>query len=184
MSQGASFCHKCGSPLPPGSTFCPNCGAAVAGAAAPQPGYQQPYAQQPYVRHRHEKAEKSEKGEKREKGGQGGMLGAMVGGLILIWLGITFYFQETGYLPSDYWWAYFIAGLGVILILQGIVIYTRGHVGYGPVVGGAILAFIGLSTIATHNFTIQAQLWPLILVALGVIVIVGGVAARRRVPAP
>ncbi|MBR3423506.1 MAG: zinc ribbon domain-containing protein [Clostridia bacterium] len=42
------FCSKCGSAIPEGSAFCPNCGEAVAAAAQPQqPQYQQPVYQQP-----------------------------------------------------------------------------------------------------------------------------------------
>ena len=42
------FCSKCGSAIPEGSAFCPNCGEAVAQTAQPQqPQYQQPAYQQP-----------------------------------------------------------------------------------------------------------------------------------------
>jgi hypothetical protein len=136
---------------------------------------------------RGEKVEKHEKREKREKGeksGRGGMLGALVGGLVLIWLGITFFLEENGNLPSDIWWAYFIVGVGGILILEGAVIYARGHIGLGPVVGGAFLIFAGLSAIATNNYRVQTQLWPLVIVVLGIFVIFGGFTFRRRVPTP
>ena len=36
-----SFCINCGTQIPDGSRFCPNCGAPV--GANPQPQYQQPY---------------------------------------------------------------------------------------------------------------------------------------------
>jgi len=112
------------------------------------------------------------------------MLGAIVAGLILIWLGITFFMEQNGYLPSDIWWAYFISGVGIVLVLDGVVIYSRGHIGLGPVIGGALLMFGGLSAITTNNYTFQSQLTPLVIVAIGVIVLVTGVAFRRRVPKP
>ena len=112
------------------------------------------------------------------------MLGALVGGFILIWLGITFFLEENGNLPSDTWWAYFIGGIGVILVIQGVAIYARGRNGVGSIIGGAILAFIGLSTIAANQFSISARLWPLLIVALGIFVLFAGLASRRRVPTP
>lgn len=180
MPEGTGFCHRCGAQLPEGATFCPKCGTAVTSAA-------QAVAQGPARIERREKAEKHEKQEKREKNEKGsgsGMLGALVGGLILIWLGVTFFLEQNGYLRADIWWAYFLAGLGVILILQGLVIYSRGRTGLGPMIGGIILAFIGFGTIVARQYNVTEQFWPLLLVALGVFVIVAGVASRRRVPTP
>lgn len=112
------------------------------------------------------------------------MLGALVGGLVLIWLGTTFFLEQNGLLSSEIWWAYFLAGVGAILVLQGAVIYSRGHIGLGPVIGGVVLIFIGLGTIAAFNFNFVNKFWPLLLVAIGILVIIGGFTARRRVPAP
>ncbi len=179
MPDGAGFCHKCGAQLPPGATFCARCGAAVAmaGTAAGVPP--------PMPRgEKHEKHEKHEKNEKGEKAAGGGMLGALVGGLVLIWLGITFFLEQNGNLPSDIWWAYFVLGVGAILIMEGAVIYTRGHYGLGPVIGGVFLIFAGVSAIATNNYRIQTQIWPLAIVVIGVLVLASGFVFRRRVPKP
>jgi hypothetical protein len=146
------------------------------------PGNQQPPL--PWRGEKYEKREKHEKHEKQEKSSGGGMLGAIVGGLVLIWLGITFFLEQNGNLPSDVWWAYFILGVGAILILEGVVILARGHYGLGPVIGGAFLIFAGISAIATNNYTIQSNLWPLAIVVIGVLVLLSGFAFRRRVPAP
>lgn len=164
--------------MPPGAAFCARCGAAAVSSATPASGQQPPYTR------REEKGEKHEKREKGEKSTYHGMLGAIVAGLILIWLGITFFMEQNGYLPSDIWWAYFISGVGIVLVLDGVVIYSRGHIGLGPVIGGALLMFGGLSAITTNNYTFQSQLTPLVIVAIGVIVLVTGVAFRRRVPKP
>lgn len=185
MPDGGSFCHKCGSPLPPGAAFCPRCGAAA--VSAPAATY---VAQQPGTRARnewgekHEKHEKREKNEKGEKSTHGGMLGPVVGGLVLIWLGVTFYLEQNGNLPSDIWWAYFVAGVGIILIFEGVVIFARGRFGIGPVIGGALLVFAGLSAIATRNYTIPSQMGALAIIIMGVLVLVAGLTFRRRVPAP
>ncbi len=179
MPNGGGFCHKCGAQLPSGATFCAKCGAAVLSSTTS-------VAQQPQVQ-RGEKGEKHEKREKREKGeksGGGGTLSAVVAGLILIWLGTTFFLEQNGYLASDIWWAYFISGVGIVLVLEGVVIYTRGHIGLGPLIGGAILLFGGLSAITTNNYRYESQLWPLVIVVIGAIVLITGITFRRRVPTP
>ncbi len=179
MPNGGGFCHKCGAQLPSDATFCAKCGATVLSSATS-------VAQQPQVQ-RGEKGEKHEKREKREKGeksGGGGTLSAVVAGLILIWLGTTFFLEQNGYLASAIWWAYFISGVGIVLVLEGVVIYTRGHIGLGPLIGGALLLFGGLSAITTNNYRYESQLWPLVIVVIGAIVLITGITFRRRVPKP
>jgi zinc-ribbon domain len=186
VSSQSNFCHNCGSPLLPGSAYCPRCGTPVAapqGAAPPQaPPSGYPYRYRRYEKQ--EKQEKKEKGEKGEKGGRSttsGLIGAIVGGLILVWLGVTFYLQQIGYLTSD-WWAYFVAGIGVILILQGGLLYATGRrVFYGPFIGGVILFLIGLGFIANYNI---GFFWPLIFVVIGAAIILSAFVGRRRRPMP
>ncbi|HZW58439.1 MAG TPA: zinc ribbon domain-containing protein [Nitrososphaerales archaeon] len=175
------FCQRCGAELTPGAAFCPRCGNPVAGAAPP--GAVPPPA---YPRRRHEKEEKQEKHEKEEKGEKGGggrgggIIGSVVGGLILVWLGITFYLQQIGSIPSANWWAYFVAGIGVILIVQGLLIYLMRHRPfYGPFIGGALLFFVGVAFI----YNGWGNFWPLIFVIIG-IAILGSALARSRTPRP
>ena len=66
---------------------------------------------------RAEKAEKEEKGEKHEKGRESDLAGAILGGGVLIWLGISFWLAQSGTVSWTNWWAYFIAGLGALLII-------------------------------------------------------------------
>ena len=135
-------------------------------------------------REKHEKREKREKREKNEKGGEGGVLGALVGGALLIWLGATFFLEQNGYVAGDVWWAYFLAGVGAILILQGVFLYARGRTGLGSVIGGFFALFIGLSSVAARAYSFSDKLWPLLIVVLGVLVLVAGFATRRRVMRP
>lgn len=182
MSE-SRFCHKCGAELPPGAQFCAKCGSPVGATGAAQPPPPQPPTYAPRREHRNEKNEKQEKHEKEEKGekGRGGnVIGPVIGGLILVWLGITFYLQQTGTIPSDNWWAYFIAGIGAIIILQGLLLYsTRKRAIFGPFIGGAILLFIGLAYI----FSASQALFPLILVIIGVAILASALA-RSRTPRP
>ncbi len=178
------YCSKCGADLPPNATFCAKCGApATAGAAQPYRQMQPPYG---YGYEKHEKREKdmqrNEKYEKREKGGD--RSGPLVGGGILILLGIILYLTLTTpriIAPSDIW-SYFLAGIGIILIGQALFRYaTSTHKGAanGSLFGGVILLAIGAGAIfGAGNF------WPLLLIAIGVIIIVAGISARSRAPRP
>lgn len=184
------YCHNCGAPLPPGALFCPRCGTAVPSTqstGAPPPPYydRQSYRDWRRQQRRSEKDEKNEKGEKGEKaekgGGGGALLGGIIGGAILIWLGISFYLQEIGYLAAFNWWALFIAGIGVILIFQGVYLYTRSRKPIiGPLIGGGILLVIGLA----FFFNSFVNLWPLILVIIGLAIVASAFGARRRTPPP
>ncbi|MDA4118218.1 MAG: hypothetical protein OK455_07730 [Thaumarchaeota archaeon] len=100
--------------------------------------------------------------------------------MILIWLGLTFFLQENGYIPSSDWWAYFLMGIGAILILQGATRYSVSRRPFvGSFIGGAVLLVIGFSFI--QGF---ANLWPLILVVIGVAIMLSAISGRRRRPNP
>ncbi len=178
MAANAGFCPKCGTQLTVGSSFCPKCGNAVASMA------QNSGAGRREKQEKREKNEKGEKREKHEKGTDASLLYAFVGGSVLIWLGATFYLEQAGFLPADIWGDYFLAGVGVILILDGLALYLRSRVGLAPLVGGICALLLGVGTIVAHQFRYPQEVWPLVIAALGVCVIVFGVAARRRAPRP
>lgn len=176
MSNRTGFCTKCGAKLTEGAVFCSSCGNPVS-TAVPGTGAH-PFPARPLQRReKDEKGEKHEKGE-REKGED--RSGAIVGGLILVWLGVSLYLGQTNIIPGTNWWAYFLTGLGAILIVRGIQRRTRtGQPLVGMALGGVVLLVIGLSGI----FSIGTA-WPLVLVAIGVAVIFSGLSARRRSPQP
>ena len=177
------FCSKCGAALPQDASFCPNCGTPAASQATVQqapPGPPRWESQHQYEKQeKHEKHEKSEKG---EKGRGGDITGIVTGGLILIWLGISFYLAQTGYASWGNWFAVFLLGIGVIIILQGLIRYGQGRGSFtGSLIGGVILILIGAAFYWGFQF---GSLWPLILVAIGVAVLVSAIAGRRRTPIP
>ena len=180
MPEEKRFCSKCGTQVVEGAVFCSSCGTPVSATVSPPSAQPSPT---PFVQRREkgekgEKREKEEKGEKGEKGGD--RSGSLVGGSILIWLGISLYLSQVNTIPGADWWAYFLSGLGAILILQGIIRRTRsGRPFTGSILGGAILLVIGLTSIlGVRDF------WPFILVVIGVAVIYSGITARRRSPRP
>jgi uncharacterized Zn finger protein (UPF0148 family) len=174
------YCHNCGLQLPAGATFCPRCGTAV---YVPPAGAQQPQQQAPpyYNRRAYKEWKRQQKQERMEKGGTGFTIGPIVGGAILIWLGISFYLEQIKYFASGNWWAFFIAGLGFIIMLQGVLLYSRLHRAViGPFLAGGILVLIGVA----FFYSSFGNLWPLLLVVIGIAIVASAFVARRRTPNP
>ena len=157
-----AFCQNCGNEIPAGAAFCPKCGHETAVSSVG-------LGKQPR-RDRHEKREKDEKAEKEEKGEKSGdRTGPLVGGLILIWVGISFYLVQANYVNWDLWWPYLVVGIGIILLFQAIVRYSTSRfrgAAMGSLIGGVILTAIGLA-----GMTGMKDWWPFVLIALGVLVL-------------
>ena len=125
------YCHKCGAKVSDEMAFCPKCGAALKAEkpqveAAPAPAL--PRAEKGEKAEKREKEEKAEKGEKAEKHEKGefGILGPLIGGLVLIFLGLMSYLQITGILGREVAGASILIIIGVIIIV-GAIYATRRH---------------------------------------------------------
>ena len=133
-------------------------------------------------RQRHEKEEKEEKHEEksREEKWRRDPLGGMVWAGILIWAGLVLLVDNLGFMARferlDAWAVIFI-GAGLI-VLAGVVVrllvpaYRRAVT--GTLILGLVLIGIGLGNLLSWNV-----IWPLILIALGVFVLVRGLIWRR-----
>jgi len=115
------YCPKCGTKVSEEMAFCSKCGAALkveqppAEAAPPAP-YRAEKAEKHEKREKEEKGEKKEKTEKHEKR-EFGVLGPLIGGLILIFLGLMFYLQVTGFLGRGVATALFLIIVGIVIII-------------------------------------------------------------------
>jgi zinc-ribbon domain len=177
-------CPNCGKPLSQGARFCPSCGSPIGAGQTATP------QQIPLTQEKHEKHEKSEKGEKnekrekrekREKGEGGARLASVMGGAVLVWLGIAYFLQQQGYVPPDLWGAYFLLGVGAILVVEGVyVLGTRKGPYLGQVIGGAAAVVIALGDIGGG----LNQYWWLLFVVLGAFLVFSGLTYRRHTPAP
>jgi hypothetical protein len=129
---------------------------------------------------KHEKAEKEEKREKGEK--HEDRTGPIVGGLILILLGVTFFLAQAGVLAWRHWWGYFLLGIGIVLLILAALRFGtttyRGPV-TAPLIGGLVLVFIGIAAIADIS-----RWWPLAIIGLGIAVVVSALSTYRRTPMP
>jgi hypothetical protein len=109
-------------------------------------------------------------------------LGAVIWALILIWAGVVFLAQTLQLLPVERlgWigtWGVILVGAGALLLLEVLVRllipeYRR------PVIGTLILAFV-LIGLGVGQLTNWDLIWGLVLVAIGVSVLAGGLRRRR-----
>ena len=112
-------------------------------------------------------------------------IGPIIGALVLIWLGVVFLAMQNPEmirLPfSITWdnvWAIFLAGLGVLLILEAllrVIFPTRRRIA-GPLIWGIILLVIGLAGLFPG--TGVEKLWPLALIAGGLGLLLTNVLRR------
>lgn len=191
------YCTNCGATLSEGAIYCSRCGRAVASipppspeaSSGPAPAPQPPGQAAPYTSYRYEhryekqeKHEKHEKGEKAEKGGRSGWAGPLFGGMVVIWLGIALLLASNGNILWQNWWNWFLVGLGIILVIDGIMLTVLRGSAYpfiGFFIGGVIVFFFGF----TPTF-LNLSFWPVVIVVIGIAIIVGAVFGRRRIPAP
>jgi hypothetical protein len=182
MMSEQKFCKYCGAPLAEGATFCSRCGKPVVAAAPSTPYRPAPPPRGDCFGGGGEKSEKNEKGEKGEKGRGSDIVGAIFGGGVIIWLGITFWLGQVYPVSWANWWAFFIAGIGALMIILGVLRAAMKGSTYefsGFFIGGAILMIIGLAF--AYGLTLY---WPYILILLGILVIAVAVLARMRTPRP
>jgi cation transport ATPase len=184
------FCTNCGAPLSGDAAFCSKCGRSVAQVSAgpvppPPPTYHRNEKyQEKHEKHergeKHEKHEKHEKGEKMEKGGRAGWVASVFAGIIIIWLGLSIALALTHYITD--WWAYFLMGLGVILIIEGFILAMRRSHFYpfiGFFIGGATVFLIGLGDAFKPIY-----FWSYFLIVIGIVIIAMAIFGRRRAPRP
>ena len=112
------YCQKCGTKVDEEMAFCTKCGATLeikmsTAETKPSGHYRSEKSEKGEKREKEEKGEKTEKHEKREFG----VVGPLIGGLILIFIGFMLYLAVTGYLRFQVIWPLFIIIVGVIIIV-------------------------------------------------------------------
>jgi hypothetical protein len=106
--------------------------------------------------------------------------GLLVPGMLLIGIGVGTALQDYGYDPQG-GAALLGAGVGFIAIYV-VDLFVRGPAHWWPTIPGTILAIIGGTLMAqgTAAAAQVAQLWPLALVAAGVVMLVGVWTTRAK----
>jgi hypothetical protein len=148
-----------------------------------------PEAHVPLRRYRSEKNEKGEKNEKDTRGekgekneGPGAKWGGIMGGLILLWLGVTFLLQQYYNVSDDKWGSLFLAGVGIIVILSGVMFYTQKgnwRAASGLIIGGFVITVIAM--VSYFGFT---DWWPFLMILLGAWFIINAFMNQGSHPRP
>jgi len=129
-----------------------------------------------------------EKGEKEEKGEEESIeekfrrdpFAAIFLGLIAILAGTFFFLATRGYIKWDDWWAYFLLGLGVVLIIEALA--RHAVPAYRRPIFGRLIAGLVLICIGASNIYGLRDWWPLIIVVVGILLLAYG-GQRLRKPA-
>ncbi len=104
-------------------------------------------------------------------------LRGLLPGLILILLGVLLFFATQDFLSWNIWWQYLLIGLGVIFIIDGLVHYVNPayrDIAFGRFIPGVILLFIGIAFVFGFG-----QWWPLVLIAVGIIILLNLLFRRK-----
>ena len=154
------YCPSCGKEVSEDDEFCSKCRAPL---------------NEPRLRPVRRRDEKDEKREDDQAG-------ALVGGLVVVWLGVSFALRNLGYYPWADMGGVFLLGLGVILILRGLWAYSKTGVldqGFGYVIGGGFVALLGAGIV--YNIR---DLWPFFIIGLGAVLVLRALMVRDRNPKP
>jgi hypothetical protein len=92
-------------------------------------------------------------------------------GLILISLGVLFLLSARQIIPYSEWWKYFLIVLGGIFIFDSFLrtLFLKENFFGGKFIAGLILLAIGI-----FSFIQFRDLWPLILILIGLFLLLKG----------
>lgn len=119
--------------------------------------------------------------ERRADRQEGGLV--WVAGLVLIAVGVLYFLHDFGYLPTfTNWWALFLLlpAVGTLSAARGAYQRNGGHWTFevaGPFIGG--LLFLGLTAVFLFDLN-YGWLWPLFLIAAGLLLIAAPMLSRNR----
>ncbi|MGQ9561354.1 MAG: hypothetical protein ACUVTG_16020 [Candidatus Oleimicrobiaceae bacterium] len=100
------------------------------------------------------------------------------GGLMIVWLGVVFLLDRQGLAPGVGWVWYFLLGIGAILLAEVIACQLLPQ--YRQPSAGRVIAALVLIAIGAWQITGLGEWWPLLLIAVGLVLIVNSLRAGRK----
>lgn len=168
------YCMNCGTGIPDNANYCAKCGSMISS------GKKEDAFETGRMRHGVSRnAPECYRSSKHE------LLESTRGGFIVLMLGTLLFIAASGMSSSitlSNFFAYFLSGLGVILIANFFVhqlLPNCKFYRYGDLIGGIILFAIG--ALCTYGF--DRYFWPMVIISVGVFAISMGIVkflARRE----
>ncbi|HEY3274960.1 MAG TPA: zinc-ribbon domain-containing protein [Methanocella sp.] len=164
------FCKNCGNETEPGAEYCRKCGQRVGeGSLGDEIG--------------REIGDSIRKSIIVESIPEVKLIDAIFGGLVVVLIGGVLYLAASDALPGvvgwNNFWAYFLLGLGVLLLIKGIAMFlikpARGKA-YGDIQGGLILGLIGGTFVLLLSGGDWSTNWPIFLVIAGAVIVAVAIA--------
>jgi hypothetical protein len=163
------LCKNCGNEIEPGAEYCRRCGQRVGeGSVGDEIG--------------REIGNSIRKSIIVESIPEVQLIEAIFGGLVVVLIGAVLYLAASGAVAWVEWsnfWAYFLLGLGVLLLLKGIVTFfirPARYKAYGDIQGGLILGLIGGTFVMLLSGGDWATNWPIFLVIAGGVIVFVAIA--------
>ena len=105
-----------------------------------------------------------------------------MGGLILLWLGVTFILRQNYFITDSQWGSTFFIGLGLIVALRGVMFYVQK--GSWVASSGLILGGLVITSIAIMSYWGLQDWWPFLVILLGLWLVLSAIMGRRNNPRP
>jgi hypothetical protein len=105
-----------------------------------------------------------------------------MGGLILLWLGVTYLLRQYYYVADSQWGSLFFAGLGVIVMLRGVMFYTQK--GSWRTSSFLIIGGLVITVIAVASYSGLTDWWPFLVIFLGAWFILNAMMSKGSHPRP
>jgi hypothetical protein len=163
------FCKNCGNEIEPGTEYCHKCGQRVGeGSFGDEIG--------------REIGDSIRKSIIIESIPEVKLIDAIFGGLVVVLIGGLLYLAASGAVSWVGWnnfWAYFLLGLGVLLLIKGIAMFLirpARNKAYGDIQGGLILGLIGCTFVLLLSGGDWSTNWPIFLVIAGAVIVAVAIA--------
>ena len=164
-------CSNCGEEVPEGSRSCPTCGEAAGEGSWVE-------VRRAFTTTRREWTLSRE----------WALVNVIFAGTVIVGFGMLLFLATSGiftWFNWDNFWAYFLAGLGLILLMKTAInqVFKKTFFNLPLLMSGITMLVVGVAGLFLYFMDYSGPLWPLIFVGAGLLVIalgIGGYLIFRR----